>query len=349
MFLLVLYFFLTIFISFLCSLLEATLLSVTKSFIDSLENSKKSQALRYVVLKKEESISSILTVNTFANTLGSAAVGFSASAVFNDTMVEIVAVLLTISVLFIAEIIPKTIGVTYWRTIAPSTAYVIFFLNKIAYPLVFISKSITRLISLNATTEKISREEIIAFAGIGERAGAIKSAENDIIENLLKVGSKKVRDIATPRSVVFAFDENTNVGLAKDSDDIYVYSRIPVFNNSLDNVTGLVFSQDILEKNLDGLVDVSLKEIKVSIYTVSENLPLLKLYNLFIKRREHMFLVHDEYSQTSGIVTLEDVLEELLGVEILDETDEVADMRQLAKDMAKKIRKEKSKNEQFSD
>jgi len=302
------------------------------------KNEKTRALLQKLKGEIEIPIAAILTLNTVANTLGATLVGVQAAKIFGEGWQVGISVILTLSVLYISEIIPKTIGATYWKSLAGSSAHIISVLIKIAYPLVWSSLFITKALSKNKKKDHVTREEILALTELGEKSGSLREKESELIENLLSLKDIKAKDICTPRSVVFALEEHITVDEAVELDEIYTYSRIPVYHNGMDNITGLVFNQRILEESVDEHHDKKLSEISVPIFRISENLPVLNLFDLFVKRKEHMFLVTDGYGQTVGIVTLEDAIETLLGVEIVDELDEFEDMQAAAKEKAKRMR-----------
>ncbi len=337
--LLIIYITLTVGISFLCSILEAALLSITPSYIESYskQNEKVGKIIRKLKEEIDSSISSILVLNTFANTMGAAAVGAQAVLVFGIDKQAFVAIFLTLVILYFSEIIPKTIGATYWRNIIAPASYAIFFMTKITFPFVWVSSFITRFLK-NGDKSFISREEILAVAEMGEKEGSLKSKETDLIENLLKLKNYRAKDILTPRSVVFAIEANTKVKDAIDMENMYLHSRIPVYKDNLDNILGVTFNQTILEESIEGNNEVTVESICVPMFAVSENIPVLNLIDMFVKRKEHLFLVHDSFGQTSGVVSLEDAIETLLGVEIVDEMDEVVDMQQFAREKARFLR-----------
>jgi CBS domain containing-hemolysin-like protein len=330
-------------ISFICSILEAVLLTSTNSYIETL--SKETHGNAVDILKKlksniEKPISSILILNTFAHTMGAAGVGAQAQLLFGDEWQTAIAFGLTLLILYASEIIPKTIGAIYWRTLLIPSAYLISFMIKITYPLVWFSGLITNFISKGKSTDSpLSRDEIMAVVSMGEREGSILAKESTLIENLLKLKNIKTKDIMTPRSVVFSMEAKTTIAEALGEDRMYIYSRIPIYSESIDDIIGMVFNQTILEESVEERNYKLLEEIIVPVHKISENLPVSVLIDLFIKRKTHLFVVHDNYGQTSGVVTLEDALETLLGVEIMDEMDEVEDMQAFAKD----------KNKQFQD
>lgn len=333
--LLIIYLGIAILVSFLCSILEAVLLSSTNSYIESL--SKKSNSNAIPILKKikldiDKPIASILILNTFAHTMGAAGVGAQVQILFGEEFQTLFAIILTLMILYFSEIIPKTIGAVYWKKLLIPSAYVISFLIKITYPLLVISTYITNFISKNKNKEaSISRDEIMAIISMGEKEGSILSKESNLISNLFKLKNIKAKDIMTPRSVVYAFKSNTTIEEAIKRDETYLYSRIPVFNENIDDIVGIVLNQVILELSIEEKDDVRIKNIMMEIHSVSENVPVSMLIDMFVKKRTHLFVVQDKYGQTSGIVTFEDVLESLLGVEIIDEIDQIEDMQEFAK------------------
>ncbi|MFP4487299.1 MAG: CNNM domain-containing protein [Campylobacterales bacterium] len=346
--LLIIFFLVAIGVSFVCSILEAVLLSTTHHFVQMhREKNPKSGAL-LLKLKTDIDIpiSAILTLNTIAHTIGAAGVGAQAAKVFGDDMQVAISIILTLAILYLSEIIPKTIGALYWKKLAAPSAYVINVLIKVTYPLVWTSLFITKALSRNKQKETVTREEILALTELGEKSGSLREKESELIENLLMLKDIKARDILTPRSVVFAMDENVTIEDAVEIDEAYVYSRIPIYEESIDNVTGFVFNQKIFEESIENEHGKKLYEISVPIFRISENLPVLNLFDLFIKRKEHMFLVTDGYGQTAGIVTLEDAIETLLGVEIMDELDEFEDMQAVAKEKAKRMRLKVTKKDE---
>lgn len=328
-------------VSFLCSILEAVLLSSTSSYIETLSkdnNSKAIEILKELKSNIDKPISSILILNTFAHTMGAAGVGAQAQILFGDEWQTAIAFVLTLLILYVSEIIPKTIGAIYWKNLLIPSAYIISFLIKLTYPLVWFSGLITNYISKGKSKgSHFSRDEIMAVVAMGEREGSILSKESNLIENLLKLKNIKTKDIMTPRSVVFAMKASMSVGDAVEDDKMYIHSRIPIYEESIDDIMGVVFSQTILEESVEERDDSLLKDIMVPVHKISENVPVSALIDLFIKRKTHLFIVYDNYGQTSGVVSLEDAIETLLGVEIVDEMDEVEDMQAFAKDRSKQF------------
>ncbi|MGJ0300101.1 CNNM domain-containing protein [Aliarcobacter cryaerophilus] len=342
--LLVTYLLLTLILSFMCSLLEATLLSSTSSYIESLD--KKGYSPKTVDLAKDvkqnidKSISSILTLNTFANTMGAAGVGAQAAIIFGSNWQAVIAFILTLMVLFISEIFPKTLGAIYWRKFIVPAVYTISFMVKITYPFIFIATFITNTLQKGRKNEvNFSKDEIITIVNMSEKEGVLQAKESILIKNLFKLKNIKAKDIMTPRTVVFAFDSKTTLKEALLNDNLYVYSRIPVYNESIDDIAGVVFKQTILEKRVKKKKKTLLKDIMVPVHKVPENISVSTLFDMFIRMKMHLFIVQDEYGQTSGVVTLEDALETLLGIEIVDEMDQVTDMQEFAKDENKRLQR----------
>ena len=342
--LLILFFFLSVGISFICSVLESVLLSVNISYVAVLEKEKPSvgKLLRQHKENINKSIASILILNTIANTLGAAAVGAQASIIFGNDAVVWVSVILTFAILFLSEIIPKTIGAIHWKALAPISAHIIRIFIWITYPIILTTLFVTDRISKGKDdSHALSKEELLESMLLSEDEGVIDEKESDVIENILNLDNVKVGEVLTPRSVVFALDETMSI---KDvigiQGDIFNFSRIPVYKDSIEDVTGIVLTKKIFQQALKD-DSVSVGSIKKDIFSINENIPVSKALDLFIAKKDHMFLVMDNYDQTEGILTLEDCVETILGVEIMDESDSTEDMRELAKLKMKQRRKAK--------
>jgi len=339
--LLITYLSLALIVSFICSVLEAVLLSSSNSYIETLpkENNENAIALlKDLKLNIDVPISSILTFNTFAHTMGAAGVGAQAQILFGEEWQTLVAFVVTLLILYVSEIIPKTFGALYWKKLLIPSAYMIAFLVTITTPFTWVSSLLTNYISKNKKKHiNYSRDEIMAVVAMGEKEGSILSKESDLIENLLKLKNIKAKDIMTPRSVVFGLKSTTTIEEAIEEDRMYIHSRIPIFSETLDDVVGVVFNQRILEESIEDHDKMPLESIAMEVHMVSENLPVPNLIDLFIKRKTHLFVVFDSYGQTVGVVTLEDAIETLLGVEIVDEMDEIEDMQLFAKDRSKQF------------
>lgn len=339
--LLIIYLSIALIVSFTCSILEAVLLSSTNSYIETLPKDTHEDAI--ATLKELKSnidvpISSILTFNTFAHTMGAAGVGAQTQLLFGNEWQTLVAFVVTLLILYVSEIIPKTIGALYWKKLLIPSAYLISILVTISTPFNWVSSLLTNYISKNKKSHSnFSRDEIMAVVAMGEKEGSIHAKEGDLIENMLKLKNIKAKDIMTPRSVVFALPASTTIEDAIEDDRMYIHSRIPIFGDTLDDVVGMVFNQRILEESNEDHDKITLESISHEVHMVSENLPVPNLIDQFVKRKTHLFVVFDSYGQTAGVVTLEDAIETLLGVEIVDEMDEVEDMQMLAKDRSKKF------------
>jgi len=339
--LLLVYVALTVSISFLCSIAESAILSMNMSHINVIKKEDEKVGNLLEKLKKEldVSIASILIFNTIANTLGAAAIGAEASSVFGMQWVFYISIALTFMILFFSEIIPKTIGAVYYKELAPAVAYLISVFIFLSYPLIHITLFITRKISNDNQHNGITREELLETTLLVEGGGHIDEQESDFIENVLGLSKSKVEDILTPRSVIFAVEKETKIEDILKTEGVIKFSRIPVYDKTIDNIIGIVFSKQIFIRAIDdkgGYV----KDLMVPIFAINENIPVSYTLDMFIKRKEHMFLVTDSYGQTEGIVTLEDCIETLLGLEIMDELDTTEDMRKLAKDKMKRKKKE---------
>ena len=337
--LLVAYFLLAIGVSFLCSLLEAVILSVTHSQIGMLVKTNPKQGKMLQKLKDDinRPLAAILTLNTISHTLGAAGMGAQVLYLYGSGAVAIASAVLTFCILVFSEILPKTIGAYFCRSLAIPSAYLIRFLMVIAFPFVWLSNTLSK--SISSKEDKVSREEIAAMAEMGEDEGSIDEQESDIIENLFRLKEIQVEDILTPRSVIYAFEDTQTVGNIMDSTEDIIFSRIPVFNDNIDNIIGMVYKDNLLETMADDYFEKTMSELIEPVEQVYEKESVETVLNKFIKNRSHMFIVKDEFGGTTGIVTLEDCIETLLGVEIMDESDEVADMRKLAKDQQRQKRK----------
>lgn len=330
--LLILYLAIAIGVSFVCSVLEAVFLSITPSFTENLasRSPRAGGVVKRIRARLDESLSSILILNTFAHTMGAAGVGAQALQVFGARWEVPIAVVLTLAILYFSEIIPKTLGAVYWRPLAVPAAYTIAWLVKLVYPLVWLATRITRLFNRKRKNE-ITREEIIAMASLGLRGGNLGSQEIEYLANALRLREITTEQVLTPRTVVHFIDQDTRVRDALDMPLTKKFSRIPIYWENIDNITGKVLRNDLYEAERAGRGDEPVVNVAKEITRVSEKLPVQHLLDRFIKNRAHLFLVEDEYGQNAGIVTLEDAIETLLGREIVDESDLAEDMQALAR------------------
>ncbi|MEM6783742.1 MAG: hemolysin family protein [Bacteroidota bacterium] len=326
-------------VSFICSIMEAVLLSVTPAYIGALEEENPSASARLKKLKEDvdEPLSGILTLNTFAHTVGATGAGAQAAAVFGDASVWIMSAvclfsgILTLGILILSEIIPKTIGAVYWKSLAPGVASVLQsrLFRWPMLPFVWMSKGLTRLIARGEKEQSISREELVAMANIGVEEGVFAAQESQILTNLLRLGSLRTKDVMTPRTVLVAFTEDTTA--AEAAEQPLQFSRLPIYDGNLDSITGYVLKDDLLQRTADDEGDTPLAALRRDLLTVPDSLPLMTLFEKLLEGRDHIALVVGEYGGTSGIVTMEDVVETLLGTEIVDEADTEQDMQHLAR------------------
>jgi len=338
-FLLVLYVVLALLFSFLCSVAEASLLSITPAYVAGLREKqpKKAELLRQLKGEKiDQALAAILTVNTIAHTVGAIGAGSKATAVFGSVWFGVFSAVMTLLILFLSEIVPKTLGAVYWREVSGATAWYVNFLIKAMYPLILVSEKITKWIASGKQTGDFSRDEFVAMAGLGHEMGHINERESKIIRNLFRFKLVQTSAIMTPRVVVAALQADLTVDEALASLQKITFSRIPVYSQHVDAVTGFVLREDLLVAQNEGRGSAQVGSFRREIVAVLDTLPLSKLLETLLQERQHIALVVGEYGETEGIVTLEDVVETLLGIEILDEGDEVEDMQLLARQMWKK-------------
>ena len=327
--LLLAYFFLALFLSFLCSLLEAVLLSTPASYSSILSKQNASQGDRLERFKENinRPLAAILTLNTFAHTLGAAGVGAQTLELYGASSVAVASGIVTLLILVFSEIIPKTIGSVYWRGLIGNTTLIIEILIFFTYPLLLLAEYISNFGEDEAT---VTREEVIAMAEMGEDEGVLEEQETDIIENTLKLKDVKVKDIMTPRSVIFAVNSDFTVGQVLEEHETLDFTRIPIFEGNLDAIKGMVNRYEIINRKAEDQFSTRMHEISQEVPFVNENDPIDKVLELFIKNRDHMALVKDNGNILTGLITLEDAIETILGKEIVDEHDSVVDMRDLA-------------------
>ena len=334
------YFFAVLVISFLCSLLESFILSVTHAHISLVSKDRPAlgKKLSYFKENINRPLSAILSLNTIANTVGAASVGAIALIEFGSSWVAIMSGILTLSILIFSEIIPKTIGALYWKRILVPATFAIQVLIVMTYPLVVLLELLSKWLAKDGNEDKVSREEVIAMAELGEDEGTIEESESTVIENVLMLDDIPVEEVLTPRSVIFALDKTSSVREVLDKYNDIEFSRIPVYEEGLDNIIGIVRRHVLLKSKAEDQFDVTMGELAKPIHTVEENDSVGNVLDEFVKRREHLFMVKDQFGQVAGLITLEDAIETLLGIEIVDETDSVVDMRKLALDNWRKKR-----------
>ena len=326
-------------ISFLCSVLEATLMSTPISYITMREDEGYKAATKFKKFKQESSrpIAAILSLNTIANTIGAAGVGAQATAVFGSKWFGLVSVITTILILVFSEIIPKTIGTTRWKSLMGFATRVITVLIVIMYPLVILVEGLTKLVTPKDQESAVSREEVSAMANVAEEEGDLEEDENAIIQNLINMDEIDAADAMTPRVVCATAPESMTMrAFYKDKKYLH-HSRIPVYEKDDEYITGYILRMDALQLLAEDKFDKTLGSIKREIASFRENTPLDQIWDEMLSKDEQIAIIIDEYGSFQGILTLEDVIETLLGSEIVDEKDTVRDMQQFAKDRWHKL------------
>ena len=338
--------FVSIALSALCSALEATLLSTPLSYISGLEEQGVKGAARLKKLKQspDRPISAILCLNTIANTVGASIVGSLVYEVYGDPLVGVFSTVFTLMILIFSEIIPKTIGTSYWRTLAIPASVIINGMIFISFPLVWILEHMQRGISSRSTQVSVSREDISAMVSVATEEEVIEKEEKRIIQSLLKLDELTAHEIMTPSAVVEMAEGNMSIKEFYNSD--LTHSRIPVYDDENDEyVIGYVLRQEILEKMAEDKFSTRLRDILRPIMTFVEEDSVADIWEKMLEKKEHISVILDEYGSVRGIVTLEDVIETMLGHEIVDEKDEVVDMQEYAKEQWEKAQKEMKKAE----
>ena len=339
--LLLIYLFGAIIISFLCSVLEAILMSTPISFITMKEEEGDTRAVKFKKLKTdiERPLTAILIVNTIANTLGAAGVGAQATEVFGSAYFGIVSAIMTVLILVFSEIIPKTIGTHYWKKLYGFAANTLSVYVFLMYPFVKVIEWITKFFPEDEEAT-VSREEISAMANVGEDEEVLEESENKIIQNLMKLDSVKASDVMTPQVVAAIASENMTLkDFYKKNSQYLHYSRIPVYNESPDFITGYILRSDALELLAEDKFDMRLRDIRRDIVFFNEDISIADIWDGLLKDKEQIALIIDDYGSFRGILTLEDIIETLLGLEIIDEKDEIIDLRQYAQERWQKRQK----------
>jgi len=321
-------------VSFVCSIAEAVLLCITPTYIESLreDHPKLSRLLRELRQENvDRSIAAILTLNTIAHTVGAIMAGIQAKTVFGSGWIGLFSALMTLMILFVSEIVPKTIGAVYWKRLVGITAFLIRAMVYGLYPIVWLSEKVTKTIGQGNVPHVLSRDEMVAMAEVGKRGGHIDQHESRIFRNLLRLNTLTVKDIMTPRVVVSALPEDMVVAEALKSLKNNPFSRLPVYGEDIDDITGFVLKDQALLMAAQDKNEIRLQALKREIPAVPDTISLSRLLEDMLARHQHIAVVVDEYGGTAGVVTLEDALETLLGKEISDEMDDVVDMRLLAR------------------
>ena len=320
-------------ISAMCSLFEAVLYSVPVGHIESLANAdrKAGRILQRLRGNVDRPIAAILSLNTIANTAGAAVAGAAAAKVFGEAWVGYFSAAFTLAILMFSEVIPKTAGVVYSRPLAAVIAGPLALLVWLFSPLIWLCGMATRVVSRGREPEHVSEEEILGLARMGQQSGALEADHAAVIANILTLQDKSVRDIMTPRTVVFALPASTTVEELRARGGTFEHSRIPVYDKNADDVVGIVLGREVLAAMAGGRGKARLEEVMRPVDFVAGSVTLDRLLRIFMERRQHLLMVLDEFGGLAGLVTLEDVIEEILGQEIVDEFDKVVDLRELAR------------------
>lgn len=313
--------------------MEAVLLSTTPSYVAALERDENPIGERLQQYKEDidQPLAAILSFNTIAHTVGAAGAGAQATIVFGEAYIGVISAVLTLLILVFSEIIPKTLGAVYWRSLAPFVARVLGPTIVLMWPFVKLSKGLSYLLASGEEQVSFSREEFTALAELGEEEGVFEEKESHILRNLFRFNSLRVKDVMTPRTVVFDLPKTETIGDVVTKYDEFQFSRIPVYGKNRDDVAGYVLKDEILLRAAQEDLDAPLSSLAREMIVVQETLPLPDLLERMLDRLEHIALVVDEYGGVAGIVTMEDVVETLLGMEIVDEADSVEDMQDLAR------------------
>ncbi|MBM9519536.1 HlyC/CorC family transporter [Desulforhopalus vacuolatus] len=332
--LLIIYVLLALVFSFLCSVAESVLLSITPSFIEVQKEKRPKHATLLKRLRQDNvdrSLAAILTLNTIAHTVGAIGAGAKATVVFGNAWFGLFSAVMTLLILFLSEIVPKTLGAVYWTILAGPISYFLNILIVLLYPIVWISERLTKIISHGKDIHIFSRDEFIAMAQVGVETGHIRDQESMLIRNIFRFESLKVDDIMTPRTVISALPEDMKIIDSLKHVTQTPFSRLPIYTTSIDDITGFVLKEDVLINATQERCYQKLNSLKRKILTVPDSVSLTVLLEQFLKDRQHIAIVVNEHGGTDGLVTLEDLIETIMGMEIMDETDDVEDMRALAR------------------
>ncbi|MCB1645767.1 MAG: HlyC/CorC family transporter [Pseudomonadales bacterium] len=336
--LLIVFFLVSITFSFLCSLWEAVLLSITPSYaeVKQREGTAIGNHLSDFKANIDKPLAAILTLNTIAHTVGAIGVGAQATSIWADSSPWVTGLVvpaaMTVAILVLSEIIPKTIGATHWKRLAPFTVRSLLLIIALLYPFVWLSQFLTRSLKKDTAGSIYSRSDFLAMAEIGAREGVFEQTESDIISNLLKFAKVTAKDIMTPRTVVFAAPQNMSIGEFFEAHEPLRFSRIPVYHEgSKDNVSGFFLKDELLSEMVQGNASKTIGELCREVMMIPLDFPLPELFSRLLERREHLAVVIDAFGGMAGVVTTEDVIETLLGMEIVDESDHETDMQVLAR------------------
>ncbi len=323
-------------VSFLCSMLEAVLLSMSMSHVSIMSKTGDKNGVRWSRLKEDDSVkplTAILTLNTIAHTMGAAGVGAEVSRIWGDDSLTVASIILTLAVLFLSEIIPKTIGAAYWKKLSLPSGFILSGMTKMLAPF-FVPLLMFKRLLPKAESASVTRDELHALADISEEEGELEEDEETVIHNLLALREMPVKDIMTPRTVTQAFEHGWTIRQVLDDTKILRFGRMPVYEESIDQLSGFVLRSDILMAASMDEWDKILLDMKKPLLTIGVDDSVDLALETFLKSKVQILAVIDEFGGTAGIVTMEDAIETLLGEEIVDELDEHEDMRELAREQA---------------
>ena len=320
-------------ISAMCSLFEAVLYSLPLSQIETMaaEGRRAGQILQRLRQDVDRPIAAILSLNTIANTAGATVAGAAALAVFGHDWIAYFSAFFTLVILMFSEVIPKTAGVVYNRALSVVIAQPLNILVVLFTPFIWLTGFVTKLISRGKVANEVSQDELVSMARMGLKAGAIEADQEKVIQNVLSLESKDVSEIMTPRTVMFLLSADATIQEVKDNSGLLNYSRIPVYDKDPDDVVGVALRRDLLTAMADGQGETRVEELMRPVDFVAQSLSCDRLLRMLMERRQHLSMVVDEFGGLVGLVSLEDVLEEILGKEIVDEFDQVDDLRELAR------------------
>ena len=322
-------------VSFLCSIMEAVLLSVTPAYVKSLDDSlNTTKWLHELKDDIDRPLSAILSLNTIAHTVGAVGVGAQAAVVFGSAYVGLTSAVLTLLVLIVSEIIPKTLGAVYWRSLSPLVSRLLVPIVWVLWPLVAVSGLITKLIAREGSDTSVQTDEIEAMAEIARDEGVLHDRESNVLKNMLRLRDLRTKNIMTPRTVIFSLDENRTVGDVVSEFPELEFSRIPIYKQTQDDITGYVLKDEILLRTALDEHSVKLVDLKREFHRVTDEEPLIETLETLVKAPGSIVYIVDEYGSLAGVITLEDVVETMLGLEIVDESDSVADLQAFAREQA---------------
>ena len=340
--LLIFYVTLALGVSFLCSILEAIVLSIPHTHIAVMEKDGSKIGKIWATLKDDDAVkplTAILTLNTIAHTMGAAGVGSEVQKLYGEDALTFASVILTLAVLFLSEIIPKTLGTAYWKQLAPSAGYILhyttLFLTLLIIPIQWLKKILPK-----GEQSLVTRDDVAALADLGEEEGILEVDEETVIHNLLRLREISVNEVMTPRVVLTAFQMDSTIREIMDENQVIRFSRIPIYGESIDDVKGIIIRSQLLMAASRDEWEVKISDLAKDVLSISASSSVDATLDLFLTNKQQIAIVTDEFGGTSGIVTMEDVLETLLGEEIVDELDEVEDMRELARDQAEHTQSE---------